>query len=160
MSCVSLGDSYSYHSRSPYYSVITSSILDVKDPLFDTDLVGNSPMAGYKMEYPENVELYAATFKTELADGTTKFSGELSIRPNMPLQINSTDLTYTALGVDSISQEIIGKPISPTVIQGKGSIAEDTYVKGYDRLPLSQAQLAFSQFDPCRQSRRHKLGRF
>ena len=137
-----------YHSRSPYYSVITSSILDVKDPLFDTDLVGNSPMAGYKMEYPENVELYAATFKTELADGTTKFSGELSIRPNMPLQINSTDLTYTALGVDSISQEIIGKPISPTVIQGKGSIAEDTYVKGYDRLPLSQAQLAFSQFLP------------
>lgn len=137
-----------YHSRSPFYSVVTSSILDIENPRFDPDLVGNSPLAGYTVDYPEKIELYAATFSTELAEGTTKFSGELSYRPNMPLQINSTDLTYTALGIDSIAQASIGMPISPTVLQGQDTLTESQYLQGYRQLPVYQAQFAFSQFLP------------
>lgn len=137
-----------YHSRAPFYSVVSSHILDVTHPQFDQDLVGNSPMAGYMADYPEKNRLYAATFQTELAEGTTKFAGEFSYRPNMPLQVNSTDLTYTALGIDSISQHNIGAPISPSVIQAATKVEENTYLQGYRRLPVYQAQFSFSQFLP------------
>ncbi|MEY1661338.1 DUF1302 domain-containing protein [Isoalcanivorax beigongshangi] len=136
-----------YHSRSPFYSTIASSVLDVTDPQFDPNLVGNSPLAGYTVDYPESIELYAATFRTELAEGATSFSGELSLRPNMPLQVNSTDLTYTALGIDAIAQQTIGAPISPTVLNGD-AVSEGKHLRGYRRLPVSQVQLAFSQFLP------------
>ena len=137
-----------YHSRAPFYSVVTSSILDVQDPQFDQDLVGNSPMAGYMADYPDKIKLYAVTFQTELAEGTTKFAGEFSYRPNMPLQVNTTDLTYTALGIDSIALSNIGMPISPSVIQSGESVEESTFLQGYRRLPVHQAQLSFSQFLP------------
>lgn len=137
-----------YHSRAPFYSVISSSILDANDPQFDPNLVGNAPLAAYLADYPDKIKLYAATFETAFADGATKISGELSYRPNMPLQINSTDLTYTALGIDSIAQQSIGTAVSPTVIQDPNSLTEAHYLQGYRRLPVYQAQFAFNQFLP------------
>ncbi|AOA57358.1 DUF1302 domain-containing protein [Acinetobacter larvae] len=136
-----------YHSRAPFYSVIASSVLDINQPEFDVNLVGNSPLAGYLADYPENIALYAATFKTKLAEGATTLSGELSIRPNMPLQVNSTDLTYAALGIDRIAEQYIGTAVSPTVMQGE-TVEEGAYLQGYRRLPVYQAQFAVSQFLP------------
>lgn len=137
-----------YHSRAPFYSVIGSKTFDLNHPDFDPNLVGNAPMAAYLADYPDKIRLYAATFETTLAEGATKFSGEFSFRPNMPLQINSTDLTYTALGIDSLAQKMIGTALSPTVIQNPDTLQEASYIQGYRRHPVSQIQLAINQFLP------------
>lgn len=44
------------------------------------------------MEYPEDIRLYGVSFATTLPTGTA-WSGELSYRPNMPLQVNASDIT-------------------------------------------------------------------
>ena len=46
-------------------------------------------------EYPEDVQLYGFSFNTLLGDWA--WSGEVAYRPNLPLQLHSTDLTFAAL---------------------------------------------------------------
>ncbi|MBD9514325.1 MULTISPECIES: DUF1302 domain-containing protein [Pseudomonadaceae] len=136
------------HSRMPVYSVTSSSVLDATDPGFDPNLIGNSPKAGYLVEYPEDMRLYGLSFQTTL--GSTSISGEFSYRPNMPLQLNSTDLTFAALGLDSVTGLPpawggVGQPISPSVIND-GPLRPGAYVAGYKRMPVSQVQLAAIHF--------------
>lgn len=136
------------HSRMPVYSVVGSSVLDPLDPGFDPNLVGNSPKSGYLVEYPEDMRLYGLSFQTTL--GSTSITGEFSYRPNMPLQLNSTDLTFAALGLDSVTGLPpawggVGQPISPSVIQG-GLLQPGAYLAGYKRMPVSQIQLAAIHF--------------
>ena len=45
--------------------------------------------------YPEDIRLYGLSFQTNI--GSTSVAGELSYRPNMPLQINSTDMSIAAI---------------------------------------------------------------
>ena len=46
----------------------------------------------YYLEYPEDIRLYGASFSTTLPTGTA-WSGEISYRPNAPVQVNTNDLT-------------------------------------------------------------------
>lgn len=46
-------------------------------------------------EYPENIKLYGVSFNTTLGD--LALSGEYAYRPNLPLQIHSTDLVFAVL---------------------------------------------------------------
>ncbi|MHB0852200.1 DUF1302 domain-containing protein [Stutzerimonas nitrititolerans] len=52
-------------------------------------LLGNGQ---YFLEYPEDIRLYGLSFSTTLPTGTA-WSGEISYRPNAPIQINTTDVT-------------------------------------------------------------------
>jgi len=52
-------------------------------------LLGNGQ---YFLEYPEDIRLYGMSFSTTLPTGTA-WSGEISYRPNAPIQINTTDVT-------------------------------------------------------------------
>lgn len=136
------------HSRLPVYSMSSSTVLDATDPSFDPNIVGNAPNAGYLIEYPEDMRLYGLSFQTTL--GTTSVSGELSYRPNMPLQLNSTDLTYAALGLDSVTNLPpawggLGQSISPEVIQG-GHLQPGAYMAGYKRMPVTQVQMSAIHF--------------
>ena len=47
------------------------------------------------IDYPEDIRLYGLSFQTNI--GSTSVAGELSYRPNMPLQINSTDMSIAAI---------------------------------------------------------------
>ncbi len=53
-------------------------------------MAGNSR---YFIEYPEDIRLYGLSFSTTLPSGTA-WSGEISYRPNAPVQINTTDILY------------------------------------------------------------------
>ncbi|MDH4568983.1 DUF1302 domain-containing protein [Pseudomonas sp. BN414] len=121
------------HSRLPVYSLVNSAVLDPSDPAFDPNLIGNTPNTGYFIEYPEDMRLYGLSFQTTL--GATAVTGEISYRPNMPLALNSTDLTFAALGLDSI----LG-PTSPEVIQD-GPLTPGADLAGYKRMPVTQFQL-------------------
>ncbi|MGK9568647.1 DUF1302 family protein, partial [Salmonella enterica subsp. enterica] len=56
-------------------------------------VAGNS---SYFVEYPEDIRLYGLSFSTTLATGTA-WSGELSYRPNAPVQLNTTDILYAGV---------------------------------------------------------------
>lgn len=121
------------HSRQPVYSLFNSSV-NPADPMFDPDLVGNAQSASYFFEYPEDIRLYGLSFQTTW--GATAIAGEFSYRPNMPLSLNSTDLTFAAIGLDPV----LG-PTTPSVVQ-HGPLAPGAYIAGYKRLPVSQMQFS------------------
>jgi len=83
-------------------------------------LLGNGQ---YFMEYPEDIRLYGLSFSTTLPTGTA-WSGEISYRPNAPIQINTTDVT--------------------TNLTNPGRIGMEN--RGYNRKEITQLQTTFTHF--------------
>ncbi|RJG10403.1 DUF1302 domain-containing protein [Pseudomonas cavernicola] len=93
-------------------------------------IAGNSQ---YFIEYPEDIKLYGLSFSTTLPTGTA-WSGEVSYRPNAPVQLNTTDILFagiTPLGNRNIS-----------VLQG----TPGTDLHGYRRKEITQFQTTFTHF--------------
>ena len=90
------------------------------------EAVGGAVVLGngqYYLEYPEDIRLYGFSFSTTLPTGTA-WSGEISYRPNAPIQINTTDVTLeltdpTRAGLDN---------------------------RGYNRKEITQLQTTFTHF--------------
>jgi hypothetical protein len=83
-----------YHSRTPFYSNINTTFPTVfADPIQGID--GQPGAAGYFFEYPEDIRLYGVSFATNIAG--TAVSGEVSYRPNMPMQVTTGDMSVSAL---------------------------------------------------------------
>jgi len=83
-------------------------------------LLGNGQ---YFLEYPEDIRLYGASFSTTLPTGTA-WSGEISYRPNAPVQINATDLVSRLVNPAFAGQEH----------------------RGYNRKEITQVQTTFTHF--------------
>ena len=97
-------------------------------------LVGNG---NYFMDYPEDIRLYGLSFSTTLPTGTA-WQGEISYRPNAPVQINTQDMTLKlAAGIGAAAG--IGD-IAGAIAQG-GNIHS-----GYDRKEITQIQTTFTHF--------------
>jgi hypothetical protein len=97
--------------------------------LLPLQVAGNS---SYYVEYPEDIHLYGLSFSTTLPSGTA-WSGEVSYRPNAPIQINTTDILYSGLS-----------PLNPNVSLLQGTPGTDQ--SGYRRKAISQAQSTFTHF--------------
>ncbi|MBM7060671.1 DUF1302 domain-containing protein [Pseudomonas sp. UL073] len=137
-----------YHSRMPYYSMITGP--HTADFGFAGNLCANAGVSGaacsglanalggayrlgtskYFADYPEDIRLYGLSFATTLATGTA-IQGELSYRPNAPLQINGTDMTLAMLGTPSVS---------PVYSSGLYGVANNQTISGYQRKEMTQLQ--------------------
>ncbi len=87
----------------------------------------------YYLEYPEDIRLYGLSFSTTLPSGTA-WAGELSYRPNLPLQINTTDMTLSLLNP-------ITNGAAAPVVAGPG---QDNV--GYRRKEVTQVQTTFTHF--------------
>ncbi len=122
-----------YHSRSPYLSTVR------------TTGAGNPPSAlnvprnaRYFVDYPEDIRLYGLSFQTNL-EGVS-LGGEVSYRPNMPLQLNTADLLNGTLNTAT----------SPLITTGfippASAAVAGTDINGYKRMPVVQAQLTATQF--------------
>jgi len=122
-----------YHSRSPFFSGTVGTGPFSVHP-------GTSATTGeYFIEYPEDIRLYGLSFATTL--GTTAVAGELSYRPNMPLQLNSTDISNAAVGGQLAA--LLGDPV---FVSGFARPLAGEVVHGYVRKPVSQAQLTLTHF--------------
>lgn len=125
-----------YHSRTPILSYVAGA-----PGLYTVEDASTGELTGkYFLEYPEDIRLYGMSFSTNV--GSTAVSGELSYRPNMPMQINTTDLT-----VASVAQA--GPLIwnnSPIYTSGHAAQGEGEILKGYVRKPMTQAQVTLTQF--------------
>ena len=128
-----------YHSRTPYYNSIAGNFLGAASQgLIDPargipGYAGGIGAAGYFFDYPEDIRLYGVSFQTDV--GGASVAGELSYRPNMPLQINTGDMSRTALqiGPDSTHRDLFGLPTG-------------TEIRGYERKEFWQAQVSAVQF--------------
>jgi len=125
-----------YHSRAPIFSAKgASQAVFNAAPGFGAAaplvVAGNS---SYFMEYPDNIRLYGLSFSTTLPTGTA-WSGELSYRPNAPVQISSTDILYAG--------------VTPLPGLGNASIIKGSpgqTINGYNRKEITQFQTTFTHF--------------
>ncbi|MDH0895096.1 MULTISPECIES: DUF1302 domain-containing protein [unclassified Pseudomonas] len=125
-----------YHSRTPINSYITGQpgFYHVENP------ATGETSAKYFLEYPEDIRLYGLSFSTNV--GSTAVSGELSYRPNMPMQINTQDLSVTAVGQVPGLIEFN----SPIYLSGHAPLGSGQTIHGYVRKPMTQAQVTVTQF--------------
>ncbi|AZE80496.1 DUF1302 domain-containing protein [Pseudomonas synxantha] len=132
-----------YHSRTPTVGTITANtnlatigaIGAAAPPGFGSALA-QSTMLGrgqYYLDYPEDIRLFGASFSTTLSTGTA-WTGEISYRPNAPVQLNTTDLTL------ALVNPIAGNTASPI----RSAFGADN--KGYRRKEITQIQSTMTQF--------------
>lgn len=140
-----------YHSRAPIFSgrggsaasfspqglvgslvrngIPASTAAALAPSLLPVVVAGNS---SYYVEYPEDIRLYGLSFSTTLPTGTA-WSGEISYRPNAPIQVNTTDILYSGIS-----------PLNPNVSLLSGQ--PNTDQAGYRRKEITQMQTTFTQF--------------
>lgn len=124
-----------YHSRAPIFSATgaaqqfyTAGPIAALRPLI---VAGNS---NYFVEYPEDIRLYGLSFSTTLPTGTA-WSGELSYRPNAPVQLSTTDILFAG--------------VTPLPGFGNASVLQGTPgqdLHGYRRKEITQFQTTFTHF--------------
>ncbi|KGU85351.1 DUF1302 domain-containing protein [Pseudomonas mediterranea] len=140
-----------YHSRAPIFSghgapasaynpaTLVGSLIGAGIPpgvavglaptLLPMVVAGNS---SYYVEYPEDIRLYGLSFSTTLPTGTA-WSGEVSYRPNAPVQLNTTDILFSGL-----------TPLNPNVSVLQGQPGQDQ--QGYRRKEVTQLQTTLTHF--------------
>ncbi|KII27881.1 type V secretory pathway, adhesin AidA [Pseudomonas fluorescens] len=118
-----------YHSRNPLLSAVRTT--GPGTPASSLNVIRNSR---YFVDYPEDIRLYGLSFQTNL--GGTSLGGEVSYRPNMPLQLNSQDLINGSIGTAT----------SPLVSTGFATSTPGGVINGYKRMPVLQTQMTATQF--------------
>ena len=126
-----------YHSRAPIFSATAApqsayNIAPGFGTLAPVWIAGNSK---YFVEYPEDIRLYGLSFSTTLPTGTA-WSGEISYRPNAPVQLNSTDILYSAV------RPLKGAFANASLLEGVAG--QDLH--GYRRKEVTQFQTTFTHF--------------
>lgn len=120
-----------YHSRTP--------ILSFVNPVTPGSSIATAPpedWAQYFFEYPEDIEVFALTFATNV--GSWAISGELSHRPELPLAINTLETTQ-AVAIGNFAPW--SKGLDRSLAAGSRGI-----VHGYDEVEFTQLQLTFINF--------------
>jgi len=129
-----------YHSRLPLLSgqAVSTAVL-----------LGASPgrTAGFFVEYPEDIQMYGMSWNTTLPGGIA-WQGELSYRPNMPLQVDDVELLFAAL---SPLNSVIPTPAADFCSQlnpGCTPAAFGQEIRGWRRHEVSQLQMTFTKAFP------------
>jgi hypothetical protein len=153
-----------YHSRTPLFSGIkgTATSAITGGPLTTTlcsaalvaalgsgacDQARTDNKALYFAEYPENIRLYGMSFNTQGPMGVA-LQGELSYRPNQPLQYATPELLLAALGVANLitgSTQIAGATAGAT---SAALVPNLTYQPGWTRVKMSQFQMTGTKSFP------------
>ena len=123
-----------YHSREPILSGRAAS-QSVYNAAMGAGSVAPMIVAGsssYYAEYPEDIRLYGLSFAKTLPTGTA-WKGELSYRPNAPVQLNTDDLLYA--NVTLLPGLAAASPL--TVSPGADS-------QGYRRKEITQFQTSLT----------------
>lgn len=124
-----------YHSRTPIMSG-TNATENFGNPIIGFPPGVNLSNPEYFFEFPEDIDLYGLTFATNI--GEWAVSGELSYRPDFPLQIHTTDiLQAVAFGQFAEWSTLLGRSAEA----GAGG-----YVAGYDDVSYTQYQMTFIKF--------------
>lgn len=125
-----------YHSRTPLLGGVSSANESLGGPP-GTPFIPGNPLGGnpqYFAEFPEDIELFGFSIATNIKGFA--ISGEVSHRPDFPMQINTVELLQGAVG------EAPWSTMLPRILTvGPGQSAA-----GFDRLPLTQIQVTLLRF--------------
>lgn len=112
-----------------------SAVIPGADP---TDATSNAvpiDTVKFQLEYPENIQMYGVSFNTTVGD--LSLQGEVAYRPNLPLQVDAEDLTFTALQplLTRCPDVPVGGCISSTAGLGLDATGAQTVYQGSDFTP-------------------------
>ena len=107
-----------------------------------------------QVEYPEDIDMFGVSFNTNVGDWA--FSGELSHRRNLPVQVNLADVVFASLqpafpeedipiGIAGVGLTVPGaRSAVPDLLSAYRGITVQPgqYVRGYERIDASQLSLA------------------
>ncbi|WAE51475.1 DUF1302 domain-containing protein [Stutzerimonas frequens] len=135
-----------YHSRTPNVSYQNAGAADILAALTGAGaptltaptLLGRG---NYYLEYPEDIRLYGLSFSTTLPTGTA-WQGEISYRPNMPLQLNTTDMTFKLASPALAAQAAGGGAAGLNAALALAGVDN----RGYNRKGVTQLQSTFTHF--------------
>ena len=111
------------NSAVPYFGVVGAST------------PGQSNTMKYFLEYPDEIEMYGLSFNTAIGDYSV--AGEISYRPDQPVQINTGELLFGGILTNTASNVLV--PLSSVIESGKE-------FSGYQRKPVTQAQVTVTRF--------------
>jgi len=129
-----------YHSRLPLLSGRTVST---------AALTGTPPglTAGFYVEYPEDIQMYGMSWNTNLPGGVA-WQGEVSYRPNMPLQVDDVELLFGALSPLNSFLPFPANRFCSQLNPGCTASPFSTDQRGYRRKEVSQLQMTFTKAFP------------
>jgi len=149
-----------YHSRTPLFSAVKGTPTSVLTggPLMApicTAAAANAALrslcmtgtANYFTEYPENIKLYGVGFNTAGPWGLA-LQGEYSYRPNQPLQLATAELILASLGLPNLITGYTQIPGAPTGATAAALVPDGTYLSGFRRVHMSQAQVSATKSWP------------
>jgi hypothetical protein len=117
-----------YHSRLPLINGFT--------------ITDSNPSSGaYFISYPEDIDLFGASFNTTAFNQTLSIAGEVSYRDNVPLQLDDVELLFAGL---SPLNAFIPDPASRFTNQ-LGDFGPGEIVQGFERFEVTQAQVTLTK---------------
>lgn len=155
-----------YHSRTPFFS---ANAAQLGTYVTSAQILGGAPFpqlggaavpaqarqgvaianvagaSNYFMEYPEDIRLYGISFATTLPTGTS-WSGEVSYRPNAPVQLNSTDVIYAGVRGIAAMNPAFAAFNNYSLLGGSAASIPGSTLHGYNRKEITQFQTTFTHF--------------
>jgi Protein of unknown function (DUF1302) len=130
-----------YHSRLPLLSGFAVNV-----PGF---IAGGGVSAAnnssFFVEYPEDIQMYGMSWNTTLPAGVA-FQGEVSYRPNQPLQVDDVELLFASLSSLNPVLQASGAPIASRFFSQLGStFTSGQEVRGWREKEVTQLQMTFTK---------------
>ena len=120
-----------YHSRLPLLSARTGTLPGL--------LAGDyARSARYFREFPEDIDLLAGSFSTELASTGIAVQGEVSYKLGQPLQVDDVELLYAGL----TPIPVVGAVFARNQV---GTFGFDEFVRGWRRKDVLQPQMTITK---------------
>jgi Protein of unknown function (DUF1302) len=130
-----------YHSRLPLLSGFAVNV-----PGF---IAGGGVSAAnnssFFVEYPQDIKLYGMSWNTTLPAGVA-FQGEVSYRPNQPLQVDDVELLFASLSSLNPVLQAGGAPITQRFFSQLGSTyTSGQEIRGWREKKVTQLQMTFTK---------------
>ena len=99
--------------------------------------------AKYRVEYPEDIQVFGVSFNTALDSIGASLQGEYSFHKDAPLQVDDVELLLAALSPLGDVNPLF--PFSDNQLTNDSNLAVDTYVRGYEEKDVSQLQITMTK---------------
>jgi len=144
------------HSRLPFINGAVTNydtlglITGTEKGEVNPDATYDSKYPLYQIAYPEDQQQLGVSFATSTADGAS-IGGEISYRPDAPIQWNAFELILAGLALPSsrLYQDRlaeVGGIEATTTPYSNGAQLAGTVLEGYDELDIWQAQMTVIKF--------------
>ena len=107
--------------------------------------------SSYFREFPEDIDLVGVSFNTDIGSIGLAVQGEVSYRPNQPIQVDDVELLYSAFSaLDPYLKRLeglLGKPAPDNIFSNSqlGRQGFDQDISGYRRKKMVQPQLTLTE---------------